>query len=311
MVQALYNCRMSELYTILRAGWNACSVHLATFTAFSAAYTAPLIAARLADIDSAELLPDFQARNSIAQNLRTDLQVANNHCLLVFRQLQRYISYAFPASQYQAQSDAAGGIYYNEAQNENWDSTAAMLVSMTNFIAANSAALLANANMPATFQAKVVGFQGVFNDTHAHFIAAENDAFVATETKVLANNQCYEELITMFRDAKYLGFSTATMKQFTFSALLSLISSGGASILRGTVTDAITGLPIAGAVIDLTNLGVSVVSDVNGDYEFTSVPGGTYNVNCTASGYVLFAGVVVVTVSATTATTTFDIQMSV
>lgn len=302
---------MSELYTILRAGWQACSSNLATFTAFSAAYTAPLIAARLADVDSAELLPDFQARNSIAQNLRVDLQAANNDCLLVFRQLQRYISYAFPAAQYQAQSDAAGGVYYNEAQNENWDSTAAMLVSMTNFIAVNSAALLANTNMPTTFPAKVTAFAATFNGTHARFLAAENDAFVATETKVLANNQCYQDLIEMFKDARYLGFSPATMKQFTFSSLLSLISSGGASVLRGTVTDAITGLPVAGAVIDLTNLGVSVVSDVNGNYEFAGVPAGTYNVNCTASGYVLFAGVVVVTVSTTTVITTFDIQMSV
>lgn len=311
MVQALYNCRMSELYTILRAGWQACSVNLSVFTAFSAAYTAPLIAARLHDVNSAELLPDFQARNSIAQNLRVDLQRANNDCLLVFRQLQRYISYAFPANQYQAQSDAAGGIYYNEAQNENWDSTVAMLVSMTNFITANSAALLANTNMPAVFPAKVVAFAATFGGTHARFLAAENDAFVATETKVLANNQCYEELIAMFKDAKYLGFSPATMKQFTFSSLLSLISSGGASVLRGTVTDSVTGLPVAGAVIDLTNLGVSVISDVNGNYEFTGVPAGTYNVNCTASGYVLFAGVVVVTVSTLAVITTFDIQMSV
>jgi len=311
MAQSLYNCRMSELYSILRMGWYACSAHLATFTAFSAAYTAPLIAARQHAIDLAELLPDWQARNSIAQNLRVDLQAANSDCLLVFRQLQRYISYAFPASQHQAQYDAAGYQYYAEAQNENWDSTVAMMVSMSNFITANSVALLANSNMPAGFSASVTGFQTVFNDTHTDFLTAENEAFVATETKVNANNACYQDLIEMFKDAKYLGFSTATMKQFTFSALLSLISSGGASILRGTVTDAITGLPVAGAVIELTNLGVSVVSDMNGDYEFTSVPAGTYNVNCTASGYLLFAGVVVVTVSTTTATTTFDIQMSV
>lgn len=302
---------MSELYTILRLGWASCSTHLATFTAFSAAYTAPLIAARQHSIDLAELLPDWQARNSIAQNLRTDLQAANSDCLLVFRQLQRYISYAYPASQQQAQCDAAGYQYYNQAQNENWDSTAAMLVSMVNFMTANSVDLLANSNMPATFPTTVTGFQTVFNDLHADFLTAENDAFVATETKVAANNACYNDLIAMFKDARYLGFSDATMKQFTFSSLLSLVSSGAASKLKGTVTDVVTGLAVPGATVELTNLGVSVVTDVNGYYEFISVPAGTYNISCNAGGYLMYAGVVVVTVSTTTITTTFDIQMSV
>lgn len=311
VVQAVYNCKMSELYTILRLGWAACSAHLATFTAFSAAYTAPLIASRIHDVDSAELLPDWQARNSIAQNLRTDLQAANVDCLLVFRQLQRYISYAYPPAQHQAQWDSAGYPYYNDAQNENWDSTAAMLVSMSNFIAVNSVALLAGANMPVTFSATVTGFQTTFNTLHANFLSAENDAFVATETKVIANNQCYNDLIEMFKDARYLGFSPATMKQFTFTQLLQLVSSGGGSVLKGNITDSATGLPLAGVSVELTNLGVSVVSDVNGNYQFTQIPSGNYNVSAVLSGYQLFTGVAVVTVSTTTTTSTFDIQMSV
>ena len=311
MVQSLYNCRMSELYTILRLGWNACNANLTAFTAFSAAYTSGLITARLSEIDAAELLPDFQARNSVAQNLRTDLIDVNDRVLLYFKQLQRYITYAYPVSQHAAQYDAAGYAYYPEAANLNWDSSAAMLVSMTNFIAANSVALLAVNNMPVGFEALVIATKTLFDNTHADFLAAENAAFVATETKVEANNLCYQNLIAMFSDAKYLGFSLALMKSFTFASLLSLVSSGAPSKLRGTVTDVATGLGIPNVSIELTNLGVSVVANADGEYLFNSVPYGTYNILAQAAGYADYTGVVVVQPSVSSTYTTFDIQMTV
>ena len=311
MVQSLYNCRMSELYTILRLGWNACDANLTAFTGFSAAYTSGFVVVRLAEIDAAELLPDFQARNSIAQNLRTDLIAVNDRVLLYFKQLQRYITYAYPVAQHVAQYDAAGYAYYSEAANLNWDSSAAMLVSMTNFIAANSVQLQATNNMPTTFEALVIAVKTLFDSTHADFLTAENAAFVATETKVEANNLCYQNLIAMFSDAKYLGFSPALMKSFTFASLLSLVSSGAPSKLRGTVTDALTGLGIANASVELTNLGVSVVGNADGEYLFNSVPYGTYNILAQATGYADYTGVVVVQPSVSATYTTFDIQMSV
>jgi len=311
MLQTLYNCRMSELYTILRLGWASCSANLSSFTAFSAAYTSGFVAAREAEIDAAELLPDYQARNSIAQNLRTDLITVNDRVLLYFKQLQRYITYAYPVAQHQAQYDAAGYAYYSEASNLNWDSSAAMLVSMTNFIAVNSVQLQATNNMPTTFEALVQNVKLAFDTTHQDFLIAENAAFVATETKVAANNLCYQNLIAMFSDARYLGFSSALLKSFTFSSLLSLVSSGAPSKLRGTVTDAATGLGIPNVSVEITNLGVSVVSNADGEYLFNSVPYGTYNVAAAATGYANYTGVVVVSPSVSATYTIFDIQMSV
>lgn len=310
MLQSLYNCRMSELYTILRIGWAACNTNLATFTGFSASYDAALIAARIAEIDSAELLPDFQARNSIAQNLRTDLIEVNDRVLLLFKQLQRYITYAYAPAQHAAQYDAAGYGYYSEAANLNWDSSAAMLVSMTNFINANAVDLLATNNMPSTFEAAVIATKNSFDTIHQDFLVAENAAFVATETKVAANNLCYQNLIAMFSDAKYLGFSASQMKSFTFSALLSLVTNTSPAKLKGKITDAATGLPIPSAIVELTNLGVSVVADANGNYYFNSLPSGTYNVYCQAAGYLDYTGVVVVAPSSLLPTI-FHIQMSI
>lgn len=103
-----YKCRQSELYTILRLGWNSVTANLATFTAFSAAYTALLVTARQTAIDSAEALPDYQARNSIAELLRNDLVDLSPSILSAFQQLKRYIKHAFAPNDRQAMYDAAG-----------------------------------------------------------------------------------------------------------------------------------------------------------------------------------------------------------
>jgi len=301
---------MSELYTILRLGWTACLSNLPAFTGFSAAYGSGFVSVRQAEIDDAELLPDFQARNSIAQNLRTDLIAANERVLLLFKQLQRYITYAYVPVQHAAQYDAAGYGYYSEAANLNWDSSAAMLVSMTNFINANAADLLATNNMPSTFEAAVIATKNSFDTIHQDFLVAENAAFVATETKVAANNLCYQNLIAMFSDARYLGFSASQMKSFTFSALLSLVTNTSPAKLKGKITDVATGLPVPSAIVELTNLGISAVADANGNYYFNSLPSGTYNVYCQAAGYVDYTGVVVVAPSSLLPTI-FHIQMSV
>lgn len=310
MLQSLYNCRMSELYTIGRIAWIACKTHIAQFSALTAAYDLAFVAARLAEFDAAELLPDYQARNSVAQNLRTDLVDVNDRVLLYFKQLQRYITYAYPVAQHAAQYDAAGYGYYSEAANLNWDSSAAMLVSMTNFIAANSVDLLATSNMPPTFEAAVLGTKSAFDTIHQDFLIAENDAFVATETKVAANNLCYQNMIAMFTDARYIGLTPAELKSFTFSSLLTLVTNIAPSQLKGQITDSTTGAPVPSAIIEITNLGISAITDANGNYFFNSLPAGTYNVLAKGTGYLDYTGVVVVASSAVFPTI-FNIQMSV
>jgi hypothetical protein len=53
--------------------------------------------------------------------------------------------------------------------------------------------------------------------------------------------------------------------------------------LQGTVTDAVTGNPIAGAVV---TFGIrKLKTDANGLYQYTNLPTGTYTVNVTATGY--------------------------
>lgn len=308
MVQSKYNCTQAELYTIVQQGWNSCLAQLAAFTAFSAAYVTGLITARLAALTAAQALPDFQARNSIAEALRTDLQAQNDVVLNLFQSLKRYISYAFPAVQHQAQWDAAGWGYYASAAALNWDDTANMLVSMDNFITANSVALLLNSNMPTAFGATVASAKTDFDTLHADFLDARQAAYVATEDKVNANNAIYDDLIAMFADARCLGFSEALMKQFTFSSILTLISGTGVATLKGVITDDVTGLPIDGASVTLQNLAMTVTTTTTGEYQFTSIAGGTYDVEVDKVGYVQILDTVTVVSGSTT---TKDYAMTV
>lgn len=305
-----YNCKQSELYTILGMAYASLTANLAAFTAFRGIYTAPFVAARIAAATAAEALPDFQARNAAAQLLRNDLQALNVTLLDQFQSLKRYITYAFPAVDWQIQWDAAGFSYLPSATNENWDSSAAMYLSMKNFITANSAALLAGLNMPAAFSGLITASKTAFDSAHSAFLSAEQAALTATETKVAANNACYTDMIAMFQDAKRLNFTPSVANQFVFSNLLQMISGGGLSGSTGVITDLVTGLPIPLAEISIASLGVSAFTDVTGTYTLAGIPAGTYTIDIvaptptTGGPYLPFTSVIVV-ISSTVSTNDF------
>jgi hypothetical protein len=55
---------------------------------------------------------------------------------------------------------------------------------------------------------------------------------------------------------------------------------------KGLITDSTTSLPIAvTATLTLLTTSITTTSDATGNYKFSNVPIGTYNVNITAPGY--------------------------
>ena len=62
-------------------------------------------------------------------------------------------------------------------------------------------------------------------------------------------------------------------------------TTGPTGSLEGTVTDASSGDPIAGATVEITDLAVSTTTDENGHYVFSSVPTGDYTVTAKKFGY--------------------------
>ena len=58
-----------------------------------------------------------------------------------------------------------------------------------------------------------------------------------------------------------------------------------ASDIIGTVSDAATGLPVAGATVKLIEEGWTVTTDGDGDFLFDELPAGHLTISCTAPGY--------------------------
>ena len=57
------------------------------------------------------------------------------------------------------------------------------------------------------------------------------------------------------------------------------------SDIIGTVSDAATGLPVAGAVVKLIEQGWTITTDGDGDFLFDELPAGHLTLSCLASGY--------------------------
>ena len=73
--------------------------------------------------------------------------------------------------------------------------------------------------------------------------------------------------------------------------------------ITGTVTDVVTGQPVAGATVSYAgpkSTTGSATTATNGTYSFTSLPEGGYSVSASANGYVSWTGSAVVTPGSTT-----------
>lgn len=67
-----------------------------------------------------------------------------------------------------------------------------------------------------------------------------------------------------------------SIKMTFFLIVLYALSIYGQGILKGTVTDSLTALPLRGARIILTGTTLNAVSDINGEFNITGIPGGDY-----------------------------------
>lgn len=286
MTTANYNCNTQELYSAARLGWDSCSEQLTDFASFKAKYTAALITAKLAEIDNAANLPDDQARAAKAESERISLTQIADTCLANWQKLKRYIADAFSPEQQKPNLEAAGYQYYEKAGNYNWDSLQGLLTSGQTYITANLAALQANQNMPAAFATSFQTDKTEFDTLHQQFLQSEELSQQGTETKIVANNLVYSNLISMFLDGQEIYKTNEVLKkQFVFDQVLNLVSGTGTAGVKGYITADDTNAPIVGARIEIEQNGKSATTDQDGKYQILQVGANTYNIKIGAEGF--------------------------
>ncbi len=64
------------------------------------------------------------------------------------------------------------------------------------------------------------------------------------------------------------------------------VVAANTGIVRGTVRNAVTGQPLAGATVAIANTNLTTTSASDGTYTLSNVPPGNYNLNASASGFV-------------------------
>lgn len=282
-----YSCSMQELFSCALLGWGSCQQHRAAFVAKKPKYTSVFIDDKIAEIELARNLPDYQQRRSVSEAIRVNLKAKNAQVLEAWQWLKRYIFDAFPPDLHKIKFDAAGMNFYSGASSLDWEDTEALLANASTFITDNLVALLANDIMPPTFQTEFETLRSEFSATHQEFLDSEETSRIHTESKIRANNLIYTDLMAMFQDGQHLFKDNESIKQqFIFEKVLQLVSGSGTAGIKGLILSSeAPNNPVTDATISIFETGEQTTTNQEGRYQISQMAAGTYNLTITAPGF--------------------------
>ncbi len=280
-----FNCSESELYSVCKIGWKSNGEYLAEFAALKAKYTATFNSDNTQKIKDAQVLPAVTARYAQSEKLRIKLVQINQELCDAFQKLKLYITDAYAPEYHKVNFNEAGQNFYEEAAAKNWDKSSDLAAAMDLYIDKHLSDLTAGQNMPSAFQATVTGLKTQFENQYQDFADATETAKVATQTKVEANNQLHENLMSMFKDGQQIfKRNQAVLDQFTFDTVLSLVTNTQASI-KAQIQDKNTLLGLADAIISIIPSDTELTTDLNGEAH-ANIAAGTYTITITHPQYV-------------------------
>ncbi len=283
-VKNKYNCKQTELYAVATSFITSLDEKLANFTALNTIYNPAYVAALQTLLNNARDLPNFQQRNEPSEILRIQIRQQADVNLDQWRALRSYIEHAFPPELVKPKLEAAGWSYFNEAGKYNWEEIDELIDSGREFILANEPALLAG-GMPAAFPAEYETQQNVWRTFFNQLSDTQQDQKESTDAKIEANNTLYDRLIRIGRDASVIYRTNPTTRErFSFTAVLSLVSSSGPAKLKGKITDG-ANAPIEGVSVYLEEVDAETFTDADGNYDTGNIPSGTYKVKFTKAGF--------------------------
>ncbi len=206
--------------------------------------------------------------------------------LLKWRSLKRYIVDAYDEERSETMLKMAGQSLYNEAARYSWQKVSALMDEGSAFIKNHLADLVANNNMPPTFGDDFDAIKSSFETLQTNFLGGVTTTSTNTQNKIKANNAVYAKLSKMLNDGQLIFASDDVAKQkFIFGNIKSVVSGINAAGVRGYVTAANTGLPIADVTVATANNVYTAVTDVEGRFDIKGMAANDYVLTIAAEGY--------------------------
>lgn len=273
-----------DLYLLLPLAWQAYSDHLAAFSAYKPAYTAKVADDGLKLLKTARELPDDQTRGAATETTRLLLVPQLTEYLDAWLRLDGYIEDAYAVG-YKPMREEAGEAFYAAATAENWDSVTRLITNARAFVAAHSAELAANDNMPPSFPALLEAEAQDVEGLLQKFLQFKGNEQKGTEAKDAANAAAYGAWQRVARDADRIWRrQPETAKYFQTEYLLGVVRGAGQAGLRGLITLP-DGTPAAGVRVEVKGVpDAATETDADGRYTL-AVAAGTYLVGLSGTGY--------------------------
>lgn len=161
-----------------------------------------------------------------------------------------------------------------------------LLVKSDDYLAAHQAALLSNNNMPASFPAKYSSDANECLLCYKTLYTVQNTKSVSVSEKNNANNAVHAQLIDMFTDGQCIFANNQKVrKEFIFRQALRAVRGAGIAGLRGHLTNVVTGLPVADAIISTADGKYTATTDSKGHYHIKQILAGTYTFGIAKAGF--------------------------
>ena len=286
-ITSTYPCSQPVLYVANNSIIGHLRANLSTFNNFRGVYDDSLCDLLAEKNAESQLLPNDQMRMLAHETCRTEMVTLGKDCRSKWQRLKLYILHSVPEDQQKSNWEAAGWQYYEAASNESWVSLKEMMTMGSLYITSNRVALMANANMPATFAAMYETSREAFDLKYAEFLDAQSVARISTATKLMANNEIFSMIMSVCNDSQWIYENDAVMReQFTFSKVCDMIAPPGAAAADFTIVNTTTNLPMIAEVMVQGSDKHATTDAATGKCEFTQLASGSTVFVVTADGFV-------------------------
>ncbi len=281
-----YPVSQPVLYLVSQIIIDNLRANMGAFEGFSSSYS-PAVADELEEkLITARALPNETMRSWEHETIRLEMVEMLPATLKRWKQLKRYIAkaYADDESFIESNWNAAGWEHYEAAGDKNWPSVNSLMQTGNQYIAANSAKLLANNNMPAGFPALFSATAAAFETKTIAFGHAKQHSRSGTDVKVSKNGDLYADIIKVCLDGQFIFEGEFKEKEFSFSYVSELVQPAGAAEAYIQVLNAATKMPLKNVDVLIMGLDKSTVTNKYGESEFTNLQAKKWKLKFMADG---------------------------